>query len=131
MISSAIFNVETLQRTLDDLRRDVENMHKIIDKYAEENRKLQSEYYKDELVAELRADCLALEKERKRSFTITEAEQKAIDEWRHTHEQYNHGGSGTDGAIGGRYTYHFTPTSIGTVGKIQCSCGVEFTFSEV
>lgn len=27
------------------------------------------------------------------------------------------------GAIGGRYTYSFTPTSIGTAVAVSCSCG--------
>jgi len=29
------------------------------------------------------------------------------------------------GAIGGQYTYSFTPTNIGTVIKISCACGKE------
>lgn len=27
------------------------------------------------------------------------------------------------GAIGGRFTYSFTPTSLGQVTKIKCACG--------
>lgn len=27
------------------------------------------------------------------------------------------------GAIGGRYTYHITPTGIGTVTSVSCACG--------
>lgn len=27
------------------------------------------------------------------------------------------------GAIGGRLTYSFTPTSLGVVAKVQCACG--------
>lgn len=34
------------------------------------------------------------------------------------------------GAIGGRYTYEFTPTSIGTVCAIKCSCGAKFDATE-
>lgn len=29
------------------------------------------------------------------------------------------------GAIGGRVTYHLTPTGIGTVVKVTCACGAE------
>lgn len=29
------------------------------------------------------------------------------------------------GAIGGRFTYQFTPNSIGEVCKIVCACGAE------
>ena len=34
------------------------------------------------------------------------------------------------GAIGGSYTWKFVPTSIGTFGSVQCSCGEEFSFQE-
>lgn len=48
-------------------------------------------------------------------------ELKALAEWTNTHEascpmQYT-------GAIGGKYTYSFTPTSLGTVHKVACACG--------
>lgn len=29
------------------------------------------------------------------------------------------------GAIGGRLTYSFTPTSIGTIATVKCACGYE------
>ncbi len=34
------------------------------------------------------------------------------------------------GAIGGLYTFCFTPTSLGTVTIIKCSCGEEFNFTD-
>lgn len=35
------------------------------------------------------------------------------------------------GAIGGSYSYTFTPTSLGTVGEIKCTCGDKFCFREL
>ena len=32
-------------------------------------------------------------------------------------------GNRNTGAIGGRLTYSFTPTSLGTVTKVTCACG--------
>lgn len=64
-------------------------------------------------------------------FDITEDEQKAIDEWVEKHTQEKHNGNTYSGAIGGRYTYEFTPTSIGTIGIIKCSCGDEFIFKNL
>nr|DAG04561.1 MAG TPA: hypothetical protein [Siphoviridae sp. ctDXu9] len=32
------------------------------------------------------------------------------------------------GCIGGSLTWCFTPTSIGTIGEVICSCGEKFTF---
>ena len=47
-------------------------------------------------------------------FTITPDILKKINEWKKTlKDQDNHGG-----AIGGRFTYSFTVTSIGTVIKV-------------
>jgi hypothetical protein len=33
-----------------------------------------------------------------------------------------HAGQGS-GAVGGRYTFEFTPTSLGTIQKVLCACG--------
>lgn len=30
------------------------------------------------------------------------------------------------GAIGGRYTYSFTPTGLGVISTVKCACGEEF-----
>lgn len=50
-------------------------------------------------------------------------------EWIKKHNLKKHGSETVYcGAIGGGMTYIFTPTSIGTVGKIRCSCGEEFCF---
>jgi len=34
------------------------------------------------------------------------------------------------GAIGGRLTFSFTPTSLGLIVKINCGCGEELDLSE-
>ena len=33
------------------------------------------------------------------------------------------------GAIGGRFTYHFTPTSLGLISSISCGCGAKETLT--
>lgn len=63
--------------------------------------------------------------------------QKAIQEWQEKHDTEVHGLKTLEdrlhagGLIGGRYTYHFVPTSIGISGTIQCSCGEEFEFCKL
>jgi len=53
-------------------------------------------------------------------YIITEDDIKKINSWQKSkkhikcHKRYA-------GAIGGQYSYEFTPTSIGTVFKIKCS----------
>lgn len=34
------------------------------------------------------------------------------------------------GAIGGRLTYCFTPTSLGTIASVKCACGEEITLTD-
>jgi len=65
------------------------------------------------------------------SFNISKKEWKAIKQWQEKHIKEKHNGSDYAGAIGGRYTYEFTPTSIGDIGTIKCGCGAEFTFKEL
>ena len=60
-----------------------------------------------------------------------EKEKEAIDAWKLTHEEEAHGGNSYSGSIGGRYSYHFVPTSVGTSGVVRCSCGAEFEFCEI
>lgn len=33
-------------------------------------------------------------------------------------------------AIGGQYTYSFTPTSLGVVIRVKCACGIERTLTD-
>ena len=64
------------------------------------------------------------------------AQQKAINAWKQRHEETAHGLTDDNkrmkaqGVSGGRYTYLFTPTSIGTFGTIKCVCGEEYSFAE-
>ncbi len=52
-------------------------------------------------------------------FNLSEKEQKRCDKFikKHKHKKWNLT------AIGGRFTYLFTPTSVGTGISIKCTCG--------
>lgn len=65
------------------------------------------------------------------SFVVTRKEAEQIQEWKDQHIQTDHAGESYSGAIGGRYTYLFTPTSIGEIGEVKCSCGKSFCFREI
>lgn len=64
-------------------------------------------------------------------FEINNKEYEAIEQWKREHEKEKHNGKLKRGAIGGNYTYEFTPTSIGVIGSIKCTCGAEFVFKEI
>lgn len=103
----------------------------------EEVRKLREEYDKDEEVSKLKAQIKEMKEEYYRGFPISQKEAEAISEWKLKHEIEDHGLT-TDrmrmkaqGCCGGRYTYRFVPTSIGTSGSVVCSCGKSFEFQKI
>ena len=116
--------IDILTDLADYLKEADEERKKAVDKLAEFN--------KDEKIKELEKE---LENERKRtnkirSFAIEPKDVKRIDAWKARHEAEKHNGSQYAGAIGGRYTYEFTPTSIGTFGRIRCACGDHFDYDD-
>lgn len=56
-------------------------------------------------------------------FTLTHKELLKIDAWKLKH---NHN---YKAAIGGQFTYCFTPTGIGVIVKVKCDCGKEIDIS--
>lgn len=59
-------------------------------------------------------------------FSISPNEGLKIAEW-----QANHDCKITEtGAIGGKYTFKFTPTGLGVKSEVECACGDNFDFTE-
>ena len=57
---------------------------------------------------------------------------KKLDAWDNNHAckfEKKHGMKYA-GAIGGRLTYSFTPTSLGCIVKVKCACGSEIDLTE-
>ena len=108
-----------------------------IKQLEEEIKKLKEENWKDEELQAMKEEMKLMKAEYYRGFPISESEEKAINEWQRKHEEEVHGlKTNKDrlragGCIGGRYSYHFYPTSIGTSGVVKCSCGAEFEFREL
>lgn len=54
-------------------------------------------------------------------FNLLESEYDKYKEWNKEHKKtctlYMN-----DGAIGGRITYHFTPTGLGAIKEVSCAC---------
>ena len=64
-----------------------------------------------------------------RGFPISEEESKKIKEWMNKQIEKN---PSTGGAIGGRFSYKFIPTGVGTIGIVIDGITDEtFTFSEI
>lgn len=105
----------------------VDAYEKRIKYLEEENKKLKEEHYKDSEMQRMEAELKKAKEDLYRGFPISEKEQEKIREWELKHDAEKHG-LRAGGCCGGRYTYQFVPTSIGTVGEVICSCGEKFTF---
>lgn len=66
-----------------------------------------------------------------KTFTITDEQWDKIAEWQNKHIKEKHPNSPIGDAIDSRFTYEFTPTTIGTIGVCRCSCRNSFIFLEV
>lgn len=121
----------------------LEEKDKEIEKLQAENEAMKAEHYKDEAILnmqkkidEMKEKVDILRKSSMRGFPISEEEEKKIAEWQKKHLKKKHWDKEHDcpksaGAIGGRFSYHFIPTSIGVIGEVKCSCGKKFCFQEL
>lgn len=98
----------------------------------EEAEKKLEEFNKDEKIVELEMKLMEMKKANKNKiiFTIEDEQLEKLRNWKAQHIVEKHGGSSYAGAIGGRYTYIFTPTSIGSVKTVRCSCGEEYNIED-
>jgi hypothetical protein len=63
------------------------------------------------------------------SFGLDSKELKKFNEWNTEHKK-KCSLKGSEGAIGGRLTFSFTPTGLGTITTIKCGCGEELDVTE-
>lgn len=105
----------------------INEMEEEKEKAREKVKKYEEEINADVRVQELTSRLEELQGEIRRGFKITEMESKKIDGWRERHDVHQHNLDTLDkklragGAIGGRYSYEFHPTSIGTAGVCVCN----------
>ena len=128
-------------KPLDDLVRGIKAHIESVEKrnryLEEENHKLKEEYNKDEEIQKMQSKLDKMQKDYWRGFPISEEEEVAIEKWKKEHDEKVHGymtnnmRMKAEGVSGGRYSFHVTPTALGTSGVIRCSCGVEFEFQEI
>ena len=119
---------------VEDLDTVCEQLRCIFDDQEAENTRLRrnlesitDEKWKDNELQELRKqrdDALA---DMYRGFSITQEENDRINAWKKEHDKHQHGLKSDSercragGAIGGRYSFDFTGTSIGTFGTCYCN----------
>lgn len=68
------------------------------------------------------------------AFYLYKEQRDMANEWANAHDAEKHGATATkprySGAIGGAFTWEFTPTSLGTVSTLKCSCGEQIDVSD-
>ena len=101
-----------------------------IEKLQIENNYLKSEHYKDDQLSKLKEENKELKKDMMRGFPITAEQWQEIAAWQQYHIKYKHCGRQIVGAFGGRFSYEFQPTSVGTIGICKCTCGACYQFQE-
>ena len=105
-----------------------------IEHLEEEIKKLKDENWKDNELQSMKEQYDKMREDYYRGFPISKEEKEKINAWINKHEKEKHPRPEKSfprgGAIGGCYSYHFVPTSIGVFGSIKCNCGEKFTFQE-
>ena len=110
---------------LESVKEAIISRDKKIIALNKKNKDLENIKYKDNELKRLNNELSILKEDALRGFPITEAEEEKINEWCREHTSKHP----KTGAIGGRFSYVFTPTSIGTIGEIMCNdCKKTFCF---
>lgn len=124
-----ILIMEDIKKTLQQVYDHYRSVCNRNDYLKKEIEKVKSEKYADEELSRLKSEYDRMKSDYYRGFPISEEEDKNIKEWIKNQQEKN---PGIGGATGGRFTYKFTPTGLGTVGTIiDGFTGDEFTFQEL
>lgn len=124
-----IWIMEDIKKTLQQVYDHYRSVCNRNDYLMKEIEKVKSEKYADEELSRLKSEYDKMKLDYYRGFPISEEEDKNIKEWIKNQQKKN---PGIGGAAGGRFTYKFTPTGLGTSGTIIDSfTGDEFTFQEL
>ena len=114
--------------SIDKIKEIYERQSLTIESLKKENKFLKEQYDKDEEVSELKTEILSMKQRMSNAFVLNEKETKAIADWIENHNKEFHNGKLHYTGIGGTFSYTFTPTSLGTIGEITCTCGQTFCF---
>ena len=126
-----IFNTllkPNLQKIFDDLNLYITSLENQLEFY----KKMSDHYNKDKEISKLLKENKELKNKlmKQNNFVITDREEKDITEWIESHLNEFHNSRDNISIYSG-FSYEFTPTAIGTVGIVKCSCGDEYCFRDI
>ena len=112
------------QNIVNDLLKRLRQLELSVESLKKENAELKSEHYKDEQLSNMKDKLNKMEKDYYRGFPISEEEEEQINKFQDKYRKYY-------GAIGGAFTYKFTPTSIGVIGEVIAPNSESFVFKDL
>lgn len=125
-----MIKIEDIDAVCENIKYLIKESQGENERLREENEKLKSAHYATDAIKEMQTQLEEMRKDYRRGFPIDEATDKKARDWMREHDEKKHKFR-KSGAIGGSYSWNFTPTSIGTLASIKCSCGEEFYLGEV
>lgn len=136
IVDGEYMEVEPVDKCMKMLQCRFEDQEKTISRLRGQVKELTDSQYKDKELQKMKAELEKMQREYNRGFPITDKEWDAIEEWKEKHDREVHGLTECDerigGAIGGRFTFEFIPTTLNVIGTIRCEeCGTEFTFRKL
>ena len=112
------------QNIVNDLLKRLRQLELSVENLKKENAELKSEHYKDEQLSNMKDKLNRMEQDYYRGFPISKEEEKQINKFQDKYRKYY-------GAIGGAFTYKFTPTSIGVIGEVIAPNNESLVFKDL
>lgn len=123
---------DTMKNVLQEVYDHYRSVVLTNDYLRKENERLKSEAYKDEELAKMKKKYDEMKEDYYRGFPISKEQDEKIKRWIEKQTEGEDFKTKAGGAIGGRFTYKFYCTSIGTIGVVKDgNTGEEFIFGDL